>query len=611
MIAKVSKGAGFKGCLEYNLDKAKGHLLKTNMDISKGISPSALAKEFRTFSNLNERCKKPVLHIPISFSKKDNLSDEQMTEAAIKFLQKFELQMNGGVKPEGTRPYVIVRHTDTQHQHLHIITSRVDSTGKVLKDSNDYKEANKICRELEKEMGLEIVSSVQKTGMKSIDLKEINMEKRRKKENISFLTPRKELIVKVNESTKGIGGGKQTFSGFVSALKKRGVDVYLNTSADHSRINGISYSLKHDEQNRIFKGSALGKGFTWNKLKNDIDYNPERDKNLVVLLANKERFNQPKLSEKDINSIKETFKNNLISYQKDYKKQPIFNLNYRFEKIEFSEKQASYLNKLNSEWRKGNYKNDPVKYFESAYKSDRLKKYYNSISHMKTLSNEDKKKEFSVSIQMKSELNKHLKVFMEKEGFEYSKAINDRIKPLILSKSDNEEIKHLAKNWEKNDYEVSPMNYLYERIQIHQTDYKNNLEKSLKSLDERYQTNGNFSSKEMLDGLLKLADKTNFNRQVPFALLKLDKEVLSGLKSEDLKQLTSERIVNFVMNEITPNVKTREITTGKEMEESSSNVKPSGVGDLFKGIGSGPGGGNNMTDENSNRRKRYRKPKKE
>jgi len=610
MVAKISKGSGFKGCLKYNLDEKKGYLLETNMNISNGISPTGLSREFRSFSSLNERCKKPVLHIPVSFSKKDNLSDEEMKDIAKKFLERFEIKMNGGFKPEGSRPYVIIRHTDTEHQHFHIITSQVDSTGKVLKDNNDYKVANKLCRELEKEFGLERVSSVKK-DMKSISIKEINMEKRRKEENNSFLTPRKELVVKINESIKGIGGGKQTFSGFVNELKKRGVDIYLNTSMDHSRINGISYSLKHDNQNRVFKGSALGKGFTWEKIKNSVYFNPEKEQGLVVLLANKERFKQPELTINDMKSIKKTFKINLETYQMAYKKLPVFNLNYRLEKIDFSQKQAIYLKQLNADWSAGNYKNDPIKYFENTYKIDRLKKYYDSITYMKSLSNEEKNKEHLISLDMKNELNKHLKTFMEKEGYEYSKSINDKIEPLILTRSDNQELLHLNKSWQKNDFEITPMSYLYERIQIHQTDYKNNLEKSLKSLDERYQTNGNFSSKEMLDGLLKLADKTNFNRQVPFALLKLDKEVLSGLKSEDLKQLTSERIVNFVMNEITPNVKTREITTGKEMEESSSNVKPSGVGDLFKGIGSGPGGGNNMTDENSNRRKRYRKPKKE
>lgn len=609
MIAKISKGAGFEGCLRYNLDKEKGRVLASNLDLSKGASPSALAKEFRAFANLNERCENPVLHIPISFGKNDNPSDEQMKEAAIKFLQKFEMKMNGGVKPEGIRPFIIVRHTDTSHQHLHIITSRVNSEGKVLKDSNDYKEANKICRQLEKEMGFEEVPSVQKSGMKSLDLKEVNMEKRRKKENSSFLTPRKDLIGRIQEASKPVGGGKRTFASFISELKKEGVEVYLNTSADHSKINGISYSLEHDKQNRVFKGSALGKNFTWNKLLNDVDFNEKRDKDLVVLLANKDRFSKEKLSNSEVEIIKNNFKQSIISYQKENKKPAVFNLEYRLNKVDFSEKRALHIQKMNVQWNDKNYKNDPIKYFESIYKSDQVKQHKKELFELNSASKEVRKRTYKEAENCKNQLNFHLKTFMEKEGFEYSKAIHERIKPLNFTAADINEVKTLSQEWKKGDFSLSPMAYVYDRIQIHQEHFKENLNGALERLDKKYGQEGKFLNAELTKDLLKLADETNFDRQVPAAILKLDKEVLPSLSEQEQKSFTNEKVLNFVSTELSKNsqgfVSSQEESS--EVSKSFEKNDSANIADMFKGIGSGASGSGPESSEDKTKKRRRKR----
>jgi len=52
----------------------------------------------------------------------------------------------------GEQPFVMVRHTDTGHEHVHIITTNVDDDGKVLGIFNSYRRNVATQRYLEKKV---------------------------------------------------------------------------------------------------------------------------------------------------------------------------------------------------------------------------------------------------------------------------------------------------------------------------------------------------------------------------------------------------------------------------------------------------------------------------
>ena len=54
---------------------------------------------------------------------------------------------------------------------------------------------------------------------------------------------------------------------------------------------------------------------------------------------------------------------------------------------------------------------------------------------------------------------------MEKEGFEYSKAIHERIKPLNFTAADINEVKTLSQEWKKGDF-------LFLQWRMFMTEYK-------------------------------------------------------------------------------------------------------------------------------------------
>ena len=158
--------------------------------------------------------------------------------------------------------------------------------------------------------------------------------------------------------------------------------------------------------------------------------------------------------------------------------------------------------------------------------------------------------------------------------------------------ADINEVKTLSQEWKKGDFSLSPMAYVYDRIQIHQEHFKENLNGALERLDKKYGQEGKFLNAELTKDLLKLADETNFDRQVPAAILKLDKEVLPSLSEQEQKSFTNEKVLNFVNNELSKNsqgfVSSQEESS--EVSRSFEKNDSANIADMFKGIGSGASG---------------------
>ena len=83
MIAKIMKGSGFKGVINYILDPKKGTELIDSSRV-RTDSISHIAQSFIDQTELNPRVGKVVGHISLSFSAQDSskLSNEWMVKVA-------------------------------------------------------------------------------------------------------------------------------------------------------------------------------------------------------------------------------------------------------------------------------------------------------------------------------------------------------------------------------------------------------------------------------------------------------------------------------------------------------------------------------------------------
>lgn len=90
MMAKIVKGSGAKGIVDYILDKKKQATLIDCQGILFNDN-STIAKSFIAQSRLNPRVDKSIGHISLSFSKQDlpRLTDELMIQISREYMEKW------------------------------------------------------------------------------------------------------------------------------------------------------------------------------------------------------------------------------------------------------------------------------------------------------------------------------------------------------------------------------------------------------------------------------------------------------------------------------------------------------------------------------------------
>lgn len=138
MIAKISKGSGFRGLLDYLLKDGRGAIVGGNL---AGVTARELSKEFGASRRLRQSLGKAVAHVSLSVPPGERkIEDEEWSNIAEKVAIGLGFY-------ESSR--VLIKHTDTDHQHVHLVLCRVDRNGQTVKDSNDYRRTEAILRRIE------------------------------------------------------------------------------------------------------------------------------------------------------------------------------------------------------------------------------------------------------------------------------------------------------------------------------------------------------------------------------------------------------------------------------------------------------------------------------
>lgn len=162
MIAKIVKGKAFKGVVNYIIDEKK----KTQILDADGLrmkSKSSVIQSFITQAGMNSRVSKPAGHISLDFSTQDKerLSNRLMVQIARDYMKRMGIT---------DTQYIIARHFDKQHPHIHLVFNRVDNNGRTITDSTDRFRSEKICKELTEKYGLYFATG--KENVKQHRLKE-------------------------------------------------------------------------------------------------------------------------------------------------------------------------------------------------------------------------------------------------------------------------------------------------------------------------------------------------------------------------------------------------------------------------------------------------------
>lgn len=255
MLAKITKGRDFYKCLSYVLNKSGAELLESNM---AGQTAAELAIEFQLSQKQHQRqpsrrkTQKVVCHVSLSVEIGKNLDSETWGVIAKDYLNAMGFDQN---------QYALVRHTDTEHDHIHLVISRLRIEGTTVPDWLDYRRTETALRTLEEKYQLRSLQSSWETTVKPPTVAEIRQFRRTKQPSVRTI-----LQVAIDEAAED----NPTFETFSDRLRNFGVSFRLRLTPDG--VRGISYKF----HTIAFPGYKLGKRYTWQGLQADfgVQYEP-------------------------------------------------------------------------------------------------------------------------------------------------------------------------------------------------------------------------------------------------------------------------------------------------------------------------------------------------
>ena len=255
MLAKITKGQDFYGCLRYVLGKTGAERIGGNME---GIALSELVAEFNLSVQRQQRrsprnlAQVVVCHTSLSVEIGRNLEAETWNAIAKDYLTEMGFDNN---------QFVMVRHTDTQHDHVHLVIARSRLDGTMVNGWLDYQRAQLVLRKLEQDYQLQSVPSSWETDITAPTVNEVRQFHQTGEPSVRVL-----LQVAIDD----VLSTSIDLDDFRERLAMYGVESRLRQIS--TGIAGISYKLN----DIAFPGYKLGKRYTWNRIQTQLGENYER-----------------------------------------------------------------------------------------------------------------------------------------------------------------------------------------------------------------------------------------------------------------------------------------------------------------------------------------------
>ena len=234
MIAKQVKGKDFYGVLKYNqnkVDKGEAIVLDTNLSSESVVKQT---KEFNIVRQQKPNLSKAVYHVSLNLPYEDSnkLSDEKFANLARDYLEGMGFDEN---------QYIIYKHFDQDHSHIHIVANRVNFSGNVVSDSHDYKRSETLIRKLEQKYNLtELVRKEESNVLTKGEIEKCL----RTGESPDRLVLQSIINELLNQHL--------TILEFFQKLKGKEIEVKLNKSTT-GLVSGISFKYK----DVTYKGSKI------------------------------------------------------------------------------------------------------------------------------------------------------------------------------------------------------------------------------------------------------------------------------------------------------------------------------------------------------------------
>lgn len=255
MMAKIKQGTSFANAVNYVLNRDEAYIM-TLKGIRNG-SKREMIHSFETQARLNA-ITKPVAHISLNFSNEDShhLTDEKMMQIAQEYIKKMGYD---------NTQVLMVRHTDREHPHLHLILNRVDFDGKRISDNNERIRNIKVTQGLTLKHRLFISSGKD------------NVKRHR-------LIGREKTRYEINDALGKHMPKSTSWQDLKTKLAREGIGIEFKYNGSTDQVQGVKFI----KDNQPFNGSKVDKKFSYSKIDFALRQNERAEQ-----MQQRHQFEQP------------------------------------------------------------------------------------------------------------------------------------------------------------------------------------------------------------------------------------------------------------------------------------------------------------------------------
>jgi Relaxase/Mobilisation nuclease domain len=185
MVAKITTPKSIEAALNYNEKKVqKGDAIclqaANYLNEAKNMNFYQKLNGFERLNNLNERATTKTLHVSLNFDPSEKLAENKLLQIASAYMEKIGF---------GNQPYLIYKHEDAGHPHIHIVSTTIKADGSRINTHNiGRNQSEKARKEIEKQFALiraERQQEILRPGIKPVDIEKAIYGKSETKRSIS------------------------------------------------------------------------------------------------------------------------------------------------------------------------------------------------------------------------------------------------------------------------------------------------------------------------------------------------------------------------------------------------------------------------------------------
>lgn len=241
MVAVIHFSKRFHNVLNYNEKKVTEQVAVCleAVNYAKNAADLSLNQKLKRLENqarLNERTTVNCVHISLNFDPSERLSDQLLKDIAGEYMDKIGF---------GEQPYLLYRHNDAGHPHVHIVSTNIRYDGRRIELHNLGKnQSEKARKEIESKYGLlrpEDSKNRQKYTLEPVNVQKVMYGKATTKRAVT------------NVLNKVIAEYRYCSLPELNAVLQQ-YNIVADRGTEHSRIhqnNGLVYRILDDKGHRV------------------------------------------------------------------------------------------------------------------------------------------------------------------------------------------------------------------------------------------------------------------------------------------------------------------------------------------------------------------------